>query len=151
MQTEQHQRFFQLFSICNLRSCKFIVLKESTLSLTLSLTLFNIITVITPSTFLRLFFMGRSGFEIKEETGEGFSRSCLNFLTSFFCWMSFPPHPSPCLSLDCRPHIRKNSFQTNFNILLVAHIFSFTITTYVKRFIGIKSLITRQCPAESSP
>ena len=35
--------------------------------------------------------------------------------------------------------------------LLAVHIFSFIITTYLKNFIGIKSLSTKQCPAELSP
>ena len=36
------------------------------------------------------------------------------------------------------------------NILPVVHIFSFMIMTYLKTFIVIKSLITKQCPAELS-
>ena len=36
-------------------------------------------------------------------------------------------------------------------ILPVAHIFSFIITTYLKNIIGNKSLTTKQCPAELSP
>ena len=34
------------------------------------------------------------------------------------------------------------------NILLVVHIFSFIITTYLKTFSGIKSLSTKQCTTE---
>ena len=36
-------------------------------------------------------------------------------------------------------------------VLSVVHIFSFIITTYLKKFTVIKSLSTKKCPAELSP
>ena len=67
-----------------------------------------------------------------------------------------PPflHASPHLSLDCRPHIVKlsNSFYTFLlKTLTVVHIFSLIFRIYLKKFIGIKSLSTKQCPAELPP
>ena len=66
-------------------------------------------------------------------------------------------HVSLHPSLDCRPHAWKkaisDSFQTQIlpNILPVARILSFTMMTYLKKLIRIKSLNTRQCPAGFSP
>ena len=64
---------------------------------------------------------------------------------------SFMPHP--VFQLDCRPHIEKKAAfrQTLPNVLPVVHIFSFIITTYSKRFIRFKYLITKQWPSELSP
>ena len=65
------------------------------------------------------------------------------------------PFPS-CLtpSLPCRPHIGESLIafrQILTKILPVVHICSFIITTYLKKFIEVKSISTKQCPAELSP
>ena len=82
----------------------------------LSFTLFKIITVIRPSTLLRMFLMGGSGFATKGRTGEGSPHSCPKFWVSPFYWMSLPTinwalHSflfAPLRpSLDCWPHIGK--------------------------------------------
>ena len=67
--------------------------------------------------------------------------------------LSFMPHPIPLFIAD---HILEKSILTAFRQILpkslpVVHNFSFITTTYLKKFIGIKSLITKQCPAELSP
>ena len=66
-------------------------------------------------------------------------------------------HVSPHSSLHRRPHIGKkgisNSFQTQIvlKILPVMQIISFTIMNYLKKFIWIKYLKMKQCPARLSP
>ena len=66
----------------NLTCCKFVALKENTP------TLFNIITVIRPSTLLRVFFIGGSGFETKGGT-----------ILNLTLLLDVTPHPSPFLHL----------------------------------------------------
>ena len=63
-------------------------------------------------------------------------------------------HAAPHLSLDCRQHWKK-VFLVAFRQILeknlpVVHIFSCTITRYLKTFCGIKSLSTKECLAELS-
>ena len=64
-------------------------------------------------------------------------------------------HVSLHFSLDCRPHTWKKSISDSCytqmlpKILPVTRIFSFTIMTYLKKLIGIKSLNTKQCPART--
>ena len=63
-------------------------------------------------------------------------------LTPFFPWLqtTYWKKVSPIAFRQILP-----------NILTMVHIFSFIITTYLKKFIGIKILSTKQCPAELSP
>ena len=56
----------------------------------------------------------------------------------------------PCLTLSF-PSLSLIAFRQILpKTLPVGHIFSFINTTYLKKFIGIKSLSTKQCSAESS-
>ena len=112
----RHKRLCHLYSIFNVSYCRFFVLKK-----TLSFTLFKIITVIKPSTFLRVGAInGGSG-----GTREGFHHSYSKYWTPPFCWISpsikeLSPllflHVSLCPFPDGRLHTGKsisNSFQTN--------------------------------------
>ena len=61
------------------------------------------------------------------------------------------PHFIPLLIAD-HTKVSLTAFgQILPKILPVVHISSFIIMTYLKKFIGIKSLITKQCLAELSP
>ena len=67
----------------------------------------------------------------------------------------FPSYLTPFLSWLQTTYWKKVSL-TAFRrilqkVLPVVHIFSFIITTYLKKFIGIKYLITKQCPVVLSP
>ena len=67
--------------------------------------------------------------------------------------LSFMPYLiSPWIGDHMLKKSISNSFWTNFTKSFpVVYIFKFTITTYLKKLIGIKSRSTKQCPAELSP
>ena len=134
----------------NLTCCKFVALKENILFLTF----FKSTTVFRPSELLRMFFMGDQ------------YRALIHA-------QNFQPHPS--VGCHSPPKIESSPFpscvtpsfcwfQTTYwkkvslivfrqiwlKILPVVHIFSFLITIYLKKCIVIKSLSTKQCPAELS-
>ena len=115
-------------------------LKENTLSNTL----FKIISVIRPSTLLRVLFIGDQNLLRRERLGRA-----LNLPTKKLSPPSFL-HASHHPSYDCRPHIywKKVSLiafrQIWTKILPVLHIFSFIITTNnLKTLIGIKTFKTK--------
>ena len=72
--------------------------------------------------------------------------------------MESPPSPS-CftssllgLEITCWKKVSLIVFgQTLPKVFPVVYIFKFTISTYLKKLIGIKSFSTKQCPAELSP
>ena len=123
----------------------------------LFITLFKIIIVIGSSTLPSAFFMGGSGFATKRGTGRALP-FMPNFLIPLFCWMSsltnklsvflsFMPYPVPPLTGDYI--LGKKSLiafkQIKPKPLPVVYIFSLI------KFIRIKSLNTKQCPAELAP
>ena len=65
----------------------------------------------------------------------------------------FIPHPiSPLIAHHMLEKVSLKVFrQILSKVLPVVHIFSFIIAVYMKKLIGIKSLSTKQCPAELSP
>ena len=81
-----HQKFCFLFSISNLTCCKFVALKENTL------TLFKIITVTRPSTFLRVLFIGDQDLQLKEGLGRALILLTKKLSPPIFLYAS--PHPS---------------------------------------------------------
>ena len=140
---EDHQRFCRLFFISNLACCKFVALKENTLSLIL----FKNITVIRPSTLL---MGGGLWFTIKGGTG----KDSEPFHQKIECY-SFPSCLTPSLHWLQTTYWEKVSLIAIKEILPkifpMVHIFSFIITTYLKNFIGVRTLSTKQYPAELSP
>ena len=69
-------------------------------------------------------------------------------MTSLFQATGIMSHAISLLIADC---ILGKKTQILPNILPVVRIFSFTIMTYLKKLIGIKSLNTKQCPSGFSP
>ena len=69
-------------------------------------------------------------------------------MTSLFQATGIMSQPISLLIAD---HVLRKKTQILPNILPVVRIFSFTIMTYLKKSIGIKSLNTKQCPAGFSP
>ena len=67
--------------------------------------------------------------------------------------LSFIPYPiSPVMQIIYWKKVSLIAFRQILpKILSVLYIFSFIIRTYLKKFTGIKSLSTKQCPAELSP
>ena len=121
-----------------------------------SLALFKIITASKSSTLLRIVLMRRSGCPTKGRNLGGLPAS-QKFWTFPFCWMSPQPKKmSPPVPWSHSIYWKKKVSPTAFrqilsNILPEACIFSNTIMTYLKKFIGTKSLDTKQCPARLSP
>ena len=137
-----------LFLIYNLTFCKSVTLKENTL-----LTLFKISKVKRPSTFIRIFVMGRSACPNKGGNRGGVGESSLpanpkisNFplLLNIIFNQKWSSHPVLFLITD---HIleRKVSLtnlrQTLPNILSVGCIFSYAIMTYLKNLMELSPLI----------
>ena len=101
---------------------------------------------------------GRSGFAPKGGTGEYCPHLCPKFWNSLFCWMSLLTKKvslSPYLLSLQTTYMKQVSLIAFRQILQyifhVVHIFSFIITTCLKKLIGIKSLSAKHCPAEWSP
>ena len=108
------------------------------------------ITVIRPSTSpLCVFYVG-SGFATKGGTGEDSEPP--HQKTQSFPFPSCLIPSLPWLEITYCKKVSLIAFRQIFpNIFSVVHIFSFIITTYLKKFIKIKSLSTKQCPPELSP
>ena len=95
-------------------------------------------------------FYGRSGFATKRGTGEGSEPPQQKFGSSPFLSCLIPS--LAWLQTTYRKKVSLIVFRQILpNILPVVHIFSFIIMAYLKKFIGIKFLSTKQCPAELSP
>ena len=131
-----------------LTCCKFVALEDNTLIL------FKIITVIRPSTPLRVFFMGDQDLKLEERLRSSLPNHAQSFepQLSFGChfplknWVllySFMAHPIPSLIADLILEKKWSLIvfrQISQNILPVVHIFNFIIMDYLKTFSGIKSL-----------
>lgn len=139
-----------------LTCCKFVALEDNTLIL------FKIITVLRPSSLLRVFFMGDQDLKLEGRLRSSLRNDAQSFEPQppFGChsplknWVlpySFMAHPIPPLIADLILEKKWSLIvfrQISRNILLVVHIFNFIITDYLKTFSGIKSLSKKHCPAE---
>ena len=111
----------------------------------LLLTLFRIIAVKRPTTFVRVFLMGRPECFTKGGKWQGVSLQFQKFELSPFLGycpqqkIEFP-YPSP----DHRPHIGKNGIYNSFSKSFTknfacGNIFSYTIMTYLKSLMEVVS------------
>ena len=74
----------------NLTCCKFVALEEITVTFP------KVITVIRPSTLLKVFFMGNQDLQQKEGLGRALNLPGKNWVLP----LSFMPHPIPPLIAD---------------------------------------------------
>ena len=137
-------------SFINLHAVHLLIQKKI-----LSLTLFKIIAVSGLSILLRVFLMGRSGHPTTWGHLGGLPAS-QKVWTFPFCWISPPLKNwvslSPITDYILKKKISLIAFrQILSKILPEACIFSNTVMTYLKKFVGTKSLNTNQCPAGLSP
>ena len=82
---------------------------------------------------------GGSGFATKGETEEGLNLPTKKLSPPLYA----TSHPCLIAYQKLKKILPK--------IVPLVHIFSFTIMTYLKNFIGIEFLSRKQCPGESSP
>ena len=99
----------------------------------ISLTLFKFITIIRPSTLLRVLYMGDEDLQLREGLRRALILPIKNLNPLLFFHAS--PHPSLDPSLIAIRYILQK-------ILPVVHIFRFIIMTYLKKVIGIKGSLT---------
>ena len=120
----------------------------------LSLSLLKFITVSRSSTLLRVFLMGRSGCPSKGGNLAGLLAS-QKVWTFPFCWISPLLKNWVPLSPYHSQYIGKKSLTAFRQILSKtlpeACILSNAIMTYLKKFIGTKSLDAKECLAVLSP
>ena len=109
-----------------------------------SLSLFKIITVFRPGTPFRMFIC-RIRIELlldvthHQNIESSHLPSCLTLSLSWF-------------QTTCWKKVSLITFRQNLpKTLLAVHIFSFIIMTFLKKFIEIRSLMTKQCLVELSP
>ena len=127
-------------------------------------TLFKIITVIRPSTIIRVLLMGDQDLQIRDGLRATLPTHSQNFKPrSPVRCHSLPKKQALSLSFMSQPvlplivaHIEKKvsliAFrQVSRKTLPVVQLFSFIITTCLKKLTGIKPLSTKQCPAKLSP
>ena len=143
--------FVTSFRSDSLTCYKFVALKESILSYTL----FKSITVFRQSKLLRIFLMGSQDRALPTHA-QNFephhSVECDSPPKNWILPHPVMPHPISLLIAD---HILEIVSLIAFrqivsNLLPLVQIFSFIITTYLKNFIGMKSITTKQFPPEIS-
>ena len=139
---EDHQRFCHLFLISNLACCKFVALKEKYFLLYCFQNYYSNQTKHT--------FHGGSWFATKGRTGE--DSKLLHQKIDCYSFLSCLTPSLPLLQTTYWKKVSPIAFRQILpKMLPMVHIFSSIITTYLKKFIGIKTLSTKQYPAKLSP